>query len=71
MASWYVYNHLAWACNVAYPCMGAMRRPEIRDEREVRFSHAFLVSKRFFSITVAADAGESVGCFVVAIMLNK
>ena len=31
------------AC-VAYPCEGAMRRPELRDEREVRISHAFFVS---------------------------
>ena len=37
---------IAWrglAC-VAYPCLGAMRRPEVRDGREVRISHAFFVS---------------------------
>ena len=29
-----IYNHLAWAGCVAYPYMGAMRRPEYRDGRE-------------------------------------
>ena len=42
-----VYNHLAWAGCVAYPWEGAMRRPEIKDGREVRISHAFFVSIYF------------------------
>jgi len=40
----YIYIHLAWANDVAYPCAGAMRRPEVWDGREVGFSHAFFVS---------------------------
>jgi len=33
---------LAWADCVAYPCDGAMRRPELRDRREVETLTPFL-----------------------------
>ena len=39
---------LAWAGCVAYPWNGAMRRPEIKDEREFRISHAFFCFHTFY-----------------------
>ena len=55
-----IYNHLAWAGCVAYPCTGAMRRPEIRDGREVRNSHSFFISTNLRRI-LTAEFGSSGG----------
>ena len=38
---------LSWGGCIAYPWEGAMRRPDSRDGREVRISHAFFVSIYF------------------------
>ena len=67
--SWRIYNHWAWADNVAYPWLGAMRRPELWDEREVRFSHAFFIFES--NIKQLQPMRESRLMDVVAIMQNR
>lgn len=46
---------------VAYPCMGAMRRPELRDGREVETPMPFLFPKLYRFIN--AEFGEFIGNF--------
>ena len=54
-----IYNHLAWAGCVAYPCVGAMRRPETRDGREVETPMPFLFpSTNLLLITNQAEFGS-------------
>ena len=45
MAGSCIYNHLAWAGCVAYPCTGAMRRPEGRDGQKKKLPMPFLFPK--------------------------
>ena len=45
MAGSCIYNHLAWAGCVAYPCTGAMRRPKAGMGRSRNFPCLFLFPK--------------------------